>query len=246
MATDYQLSECYLPLHELFCALCNSRLSSLIGVSLWNALSEGRHYYYCKWHEGHLYFESSLEHTSQRTAIPLVVQSGWPCQQSKSLHGDAARLQVLKDENAMKKVQCSGINIAGASGDGECDVTYQILLPLSFSLSETAHVCQLFMVLKVIMAAERASKLLGHSIFKVRACRTSVDISRLATASRRGVHQSSRISALTASSARLRPKLQPLHQPTFLPQPLAASGSRTIFIQTENTPNADVSEDDSR
>ncbi|MCJ1299516.1 hypothetical protein MMC08_002308 [Hypocenomyce scalaris] len=90
------------------------------------------------------------------------------------------------------------------------------------------------------MAAERTSRLLGYSAFKVRACRTSVDISWLATARRRGIHQSSRISALTASSARLRPKVQPLHQPTFLPQPLAASGSRTIFIQTENTPNADA------
>lgn len=93
------------------------------------------------------------------------------------------------------------------------------------------------------MASESASKLLMHSFSKARVCRISANASKLATASRRGVHQNSRAVAITASSARLRPKLQPLHQPVFLSHPIAATGSRTIFIQTENTPNADVSED---
>ena len=46
---------------------------------------------------------------------------------------------------------------------------------------------------------------------------------------------------MSASNARTRPMLQPLHQPTSLLQPAASvGGSRTIFIQTENTPNADA------
>ncbi|KAA6415071.1 MAG: hypothetical protein FRX48_01823 [Lasallia pustulata] len=90
------------------------------------------------------------------------------------------------------------------------------------------------------MASESASKLLMHSFSKARVCRISANASKLATASRRGVHQNSRAVAITASSARLRPKLQPLHQPVFLSHPIAATGSRTIFIQTENTPNADA------
>jgi Fe-S cluster biogenesis protein NfuA len=46
---------------------------------------------------------------------------------------------------------------------------------------------------------------------------------------------------MAASNPRSRPTLQPLHQPSSILRPSAAAGgSRTIFIQTENTPNADA------
>ncbi|KAI9049888.1 hypothetical protein LZ554_006036 [Drepanopeziza brunnea f. sp. 'monogermtubi'] len=42
------------------------------------------------------------------------------------------------------------------------------------------------------------------------------------------------------SNANIRPALQSLHQPMGVLRPAAVSGSRSIFIQTENTPNADA------
>ena len=45
----------------------------------------------------------------------------------------------------------------------------------------------------------------------------------------------------TSSAVRQRPKLQPFHQPTTILQAVPNAQSRTIFIQTQNTPNADVS-----
>ncbi|MCJ1280759.1 hypothetical protein MMC26_000076 [Xylographa opegraphella] len=65
-------------------------------------------------------------------------------------------------------------------------------------------------------------------------------IERLATPCSRSVHYSARTPAITASNARRRPALQPLHQPAPFAQPTVLSGSRTIFIQTESTPNADA------
>jgi Fe-S cluster biogenesis protein NfuA len=46
--------------------------------------------------------------------------------------------------------------------------------------------------------------------------------------------------AITASSARNRPTLQPLHQPSSMLKPNSVGGTRSIFIQTEDTPNADA------
>ncbi|KAI9680196.1 MAG: hypothetical protein M1829_001433 [Trizodia sp. TS-e1964] len=53
-------------------------------------------------------------------------------------------------------------------------------------------------------------------------------------------HQSSKSTALTTSSARLRPRLLPFHQPRPILNHLAIVGRRSIFIQTENTPNPDA------
>lgn len=47
--------------------------------------------------------------------------------------------------------------------------------------------------------------------------------------------------AVAASNPKSRPTLHPLHQPASMLRPSAAAGgSRSIFIQTENTPNADA------
>lgn len=57
----------------------------------------------------------------------------------------------------------------------------------------------------------------------------------------RCVHQSARLPAIAASNSGMRPTLQPLHQPSSILKPAASvGGSRTIFIQTENTPNPDA------
>jgi Fe-S cluster biogenesis protein NfuA len=53
----------------------------------------------------------------------------------------------------------------------------------------------------------------------------------------RNVHQSTRLPAIAASNARNRPTLHPLHQPSNLLKPAAVGGTRSIFIQTEPTPN---------
>lgn len=58
--------------------------------------------------------------------------------------------------------------------------------------------------------------------------------------SQRYVHQRTRLPAMTASSSTMRPTLQPLHQPSTMLKPAAIGGSRSIFIQTEDTPNPDA------
>ncbi|MCJ1313389.1 hypothetical protein MMC25_007067 [Agyrium rufum] len=45
---------------------------------------------------------------------------------------------------------------------------------------------------------------------------------------------------LTSSASQQRPRLQALHQSLRVIQPAAASGSRMIFIQTQDTPNKDA------
>lgn len=56
----------------------------------------------------------------------------------------------------------------------------------------------------------------------------------------RSIHQSAKIPAITSSQARHRPILQPHHQPLSLPSSSISLGTRTIFIQTQSTPNVDV------
>ncbi|PBP20476.1 NifU-like protein [Diplocarpon rosae] len=56
----------------------------------------------------------------------------------------------------------------------------------------------------------------------------------------RCVHQSTRLPAMAASNASKRPTLHLLHQPAGMLKPAAIAGSRSIFIQTENTPNPDA------
>ncbi|KAH7407556.1 NifU-like protein [Cadophora sp. MPI-SDFR-AT-0126] len=58
--------------------------------------------------------------------------------------------------------------------------------------------------------------------------------------SARCVHQSTRLPAMAASNASTRPTLHALHQPSGMLRPAAVTGSRSIFIQTENTPNPDA------
>ena len=57
----------------------------------------------------------------------------------------------------------------------------------------------------------------------------------------RSTHQSAKIPAITSSQARHRPILQPHHQPLSPPSSGTSLGTRTIFIQTQSTPNVDVS-----
>ncbi|KAL5345813.1 hypothetical protein ACLOAV_008838 [Pseudogymnoascus australis] len=61
------------------------------------------------------------------------------------------------------------------------------------------------------------------------------------TSAHRCLHQTGRLPSMGATSSARRPTLQPLHQPSTILRPTAAAGgSRTIFIQTENTPNPDA------
>ncbi|KAI9841319.1 MAG: hypothetical protein M1830_007866, partial [Pleopsidium flavum] len=87
------------------------------------------------------------------------------------------------------------------------------------------------------MAFHPLPQWLARAITKPRPSMRASCPSRLATPPRRTIHYS-RIPVITSSSARLRPRLQQLPQSKVFSQP-AAVGSRTIFIQTENTPNAD-------
>ncbi|ODM23961.1 hypothetical protein SI65_01551 [Aspergillus cristatus] len=63
-----------------------------------------------------------------------------------------------------------------------------------------------------------------------------------ALGSYRAVHQSARLPAMTASETRRRPALRPRHQPAAHSRVNGPSptSKRTIFIQTENTPNPDA------
>jgi Fe-S cluster biogenesis protein NfuA len=67
----------------------------------------------------------------------------------------------------------------------------------------------------------------------------SSSISR-ARNSARCLHQNARLPAVTAQNSRTRPVLQPLHQPSTMLRPSTLGGTRSIFIQTENTPNPDA------
>ena len=57
----------------------------------------------------------------------------------------------------------------------------------------------------------------------------------------RSVHRSARMPAITPSEARHRPTLRPNHQSVTTRVNGPSNAKRTIFIQTENTPNPDVS-----
>lgn len=57
----------------------------------------------------------------------------------------------------------------------------------------------------------------------------------------RCLHQTRRLPLMAVSNSTKRPTLKPLHQPSTIIRPAAAVGGyRTIFIQTETTPNADA------
>ncbi|KAH8819074.1 NifU-like protein [Xylogone sp. PMI_703] len=84
------------------------------------------------------------------------------------------------------------------------------------------------------MATRKVSRVATPLFAKARPARPAI------RAQMRSVQQSSRLPAIAASNASRRPVLHSLHQPTTILKPAASSGGRTIFIQTENTPNPDA------
>ncbi|RDW75594.1 NifU-like protein [Coleophoma crateriformis] len=86
------------------------------------------------------------------------------------------------------------------------------------------------------MAVNGTSRQVAQLLRKLRTVKPSMPVS----SARRCIHQSTRLPSMTASSSRTRPTLQPLHQPSTMLKPVAVGGSRSIFIQTENTPNPDA------
>lgn len=89
------------------------------------------------------------------------------------------------------------------------------------------------------MASRKISRAATSLLTKSRPAKSSTPLYHPSAA--RCVHQSTRLPAMAASNSSSRPTLQPLHQPSTLLKPAAAiGGSRTIFIQTENTPNPDA------
>jgi Fe-S cluster biogenesis protein NfuA len=94
-------------------------------------------------------------------------------------------------------------------------------------------------ILYHIMATRRISRTATSLLTKGRSVKSTTP--RCHPSASRYVHQSTRLPAMTASNSRSRPTLQPLHQPSTILKPAASvGGSRTIFIQTENTPNPDA------
>lgn len=78
-------------------------------------------------------------------------------------------------------------------------------------------------------------------VVRLQQCGRCSNVFRLTLPTARSIHSGSRIPTITASSSRLRPKIQSfVHQPNTFSQPTPVTSRRTIFIQTENTPNADV------
>lgn len=68
-------------------------------------------------------------------------------------------------------------------------------------------------------------------------------ITQVISRASRNVHNSARLPTITASEAHRRPTLRPHHQPVAQSNVNGPStgNKRTIFIQTETTPNPDVS-----
>lgn len=87
------------------------------------------------------------------------------------------------------------------------------------------------MLRRTIFNVRSAARPLGAA--ESRAARSSV------FGSYRSVHRSARLPAITASEARHRPSLRP-HQQSSRVTGLSPNSKRSIFIQTENTPNPDV------
>lgn len=103
---------------------------------------------------------------------------------------------------------------------------------------------------KTIMSLSSAPGImLKRTVFNARLAtvqpvNASRSIGRSATrGSYRTVHHSARLPAITPSETRYRPSLRPHQQPAAYSRVTGSSPSskRTIFIQTESTPNPDVS-----
>jgi len=89
------------------------------------------------------------------------------------------------------------------------------------------------------MATKSTSTALRSAFAAVRP-RASCTQSPRTVTFQRGIHQGTKLPAITSTQARHRPILQPYHQPTPISIPSGSSRSRTIFIQTQTTPNADA------
>ncbi|MCJ1352204.1 MAG: hypothetical protein MMC33_002188 [Icmadophila ericetorum] len=86
-----------------------------------------------------------------------------------------------------------------------------------------------------------SSNIAFRCVARLRLCTRCSNAFRVTPPAARSIHSGLRIPAITASSSRLRPKTRPfLHQPSIFSQSAPAANRRTIFIQTENTPNADA------
>jgi Fe-S cluster biogenesis protein NfuA len=110
-------------------------------------------------------------------------------------------------------------------------------------VSTANYLLSLITVLLMVMASRRITRLANGLLLKNKQTSPSTSIHGRIQINQpaRCVHQSARLPAIAASNSRARPTLQPLHQPTLLLNPAAsAGGSRTMFIQTENTPNPDA------
>jgi len=90
------------------------------------------------------------------------------------------------------------------------------------------------------MATKSASQAVCRTLVQPRTIpRVISRTQRLATpTTNRCLHSAAQRSSLTSTSARHRPLVQPFSQPSTIQQPTSAK--RTIFIQTEDTPNADA------
>ena len=110
----------------------------------------------------------------------------------------------------------------------------------SFAFCERIFQRSLILFSSNIMATKSVSNALRSAFAATRPRSRSIQTLRRSTR-QRSIHQSAKIPAITSSQARHRPILQPHHQPSSLPSPNISLGTRTIFIQTQSTPNVDVS-----
>src|SRR5579862_7696670 len=88
------------------------------------------------------------------------------------------------------------------------------------------------------MASKSAPRMALYALAHTRPAAGSSALS-LVDASRRCLHIPNSY-FVTSSGARLRPSMRRLRQPVQLIKPAAVGGGRTIFIQTDRTPNPDV------
>ena len=81
-----------------------------------------------------------------------------------------------------------------------------------------------------------------RSIARLRACTQCWKTPKSLVSQKLACHHSSTgiAPALTASTSRRRPRLSNLHQSSTFSPAVPPTGRRTIFIQTESTPNVDV------
>lgn len=88
-------------------------------------------------------------------------------------------------------------------------------------------------------ATRQAQRVVAQSTSALRSSKRAPKLQTPATS--RCMSQGRGLPAMAASNSGKRPTLQPFHQPSTMIHPTAAAGgSRSIFIQTENTPNPDA------